>query len=192
MLLTLLNILFVINCFVLIVAILLQAGSGGGLGAGLSGGTQTTAVFGGRGPGAILAKITIGCATFFMAASLLLAFLSSKPQSVLDLTGEDQVVGNSEDEVVEEGTLDIKIKALDKNDTNVKLAPKKKAATKTPPAIKLKAPTPKVTPKVAPKTAPKVAPKTAPKTAPKAATKAAPKTTPKATPKAAPKAPAEN
>ena len=149
MLLTLLNILFVINCLVLIGAILLQAGSGGGLGAGFSGGSATTAVFGGRGPGALLAKVTIACATIFMVMSLLLAFLSSKPQSVLDLTGEDQVVGNTEDDVIEEGTLDIDLKSLKKQNVNVKLkkAPKSKATPKTP-VIKTIPKTPlKITPK---------------------------------------------
>lgn len=113
MLSAILNILFVINCLVLIVTVLLQAGKGGGLGAGFSGGTATTAVFGGRGPGALLAKTTISCAALFMIMSLLLAYISSKPQSVLDLEGEDQVVGNVEDDVIEEGTLDIKLKALE-------------------------------------------------------------------------------
>lgn len=113
MLSTILNILFVINCVVLIITVLLQAGKGGGLGAGFSGGTATTAVFGGRGPGALLAKTTISCAALFMIMSLLLAYISSKPQSVLDLEGEDQVVGNVEDDVIEEGTLDIKLKALE-------------------------------------------------------------------------------
>lgn len=140
MLSTILHIIFVINCLVLIGAILLQAGKGGGLGSGFSGGTSTTAVFGGRGPGALLAKVTISCAGVFMVLSLVLAHISSKPQSALDLEGEDQLVGNSEDDVIEEGTLDIKLKALDPTANDA--APSTDAKPDAAPKMELKMPTP--------------------------------------------------
>lgn len=189
MLSTILNILFVINCLVLIVTVLLQAGKGGGLGAGFSGGTATTAVFGGRGPGALLAKTTISCAALFMIMSLLLAYISSKPQSVLDLEGEDQIVGNVEDDVIEEGTLDIKLKALSPDGVIPEAAPKVEEAPKVDPPKTEEAPKVEDAAPVDGQPATEAAPKT--EEAPKADAVPAPAAdAPAAAP--APTAPAEN
>lgn len=117
MLMTLLQIVFVMVCLVLGISILLQSGKGGGMGAGLSGGgggggSASTAVFGGRGAGGFLSRVTIGSAAIFMSMSLLLAYLSSKPQSVLDLETTAGAATSTEDDVLEEGTLDVPLKAL--------------------------------------------------------------------------------
>lgn len=67
-------ILHLIVCFLMIAAILLQAGKGAEIGAAFGGSSQT--VFGSRGPGTFLSKITVGAAIIFMLTSLSLALLS--------------------------------------------------------------------------------------------------------------------
>jgi preprotein translocase subunit SecG len=74
MLQTLLSILHVFVCFFLILVVLLQQGRGGGLGA-LGG--ATAQVFGGRGAGNFMTRLTAICAVIFMATSISLAYLSS-------------------------------------------------------------------------------------------------------------------
>lgn len=104
---TIVTILFIIVCILLCAAILLQAAKGGGLGAGLGGGTATTQVFGGRGPGGVLVRATVVLAALFMSMSMLLAYLSSAPQSVLGDLDEEEATPLDEDEVLEEGTLKV-------------------------------------------------------------------------------------
>ena len=75
-----------IVCFLMIAAILLQAGKGAEIGASFGGSSQT--VFGSRGPGTFLSKITIGAAVIFMLTSLSLAMLSRQANTsstVIDL-----------------------------------------------------------------------------------------------------------
>lgn len=104
---TVFTILFVVCCLVLCVLILLQS-SKGGLGAGLGGGgSQSTQVFGGQGAGGFLSRWTIIFSVAFMTLSLVLAHLSSAPQSILGELDEDEVVSSEEDEIIEEGSLDI-------------------------------------------------------------------------------------
>ena len=67
-------ILHLIVCFLMIAAILLQAGKGAEIGAAFGGSSQT--VFGSRGPGTFLSKVTVGAAIIFMLTSLTLALLS--------------------------------------------------------------------------------------------------------------------
>ncbi len=74
MLQTLLSILHVVVCFFLILVVLLQQGRGGGLG---SLGGATAQVFGGRGAGNFMTRLTAICAAIFMATSISLAYLSS-------------------------------------------------------------------------------------------------------------------
>jgi preprotein translocase subunit SecG len=74
MLQTFLNILHVFVCLFLILVVLLQQGKGGGLGA-MAG--ATTQVFGGRGAGNFMTRLTAVCATIFMVTSISLAYLSS-------------------------------------------------------------------------------------------------------------------
>ncbi len=79
-------ILHLIVCFLMIAAILLQAGKGAEIGAAFGGSSQT--VFGSRGPGTFLSKITVGAAIIFMLTSLSLALLSRQENvasSVIDV-----------------------------------------------------------------------------------------------------------
>lgn len=75
MLQTLLSIVHVLVCLFLILVVLLQQGRGGGIGPSLGG--ASAQVFGGRGAGNILTRITAACAVIFMATSMSLAYLSS-------------------------------------------------------------------------------------------------------------------
>jgi preprotein translocase subunit SecG len=74
MLITLLNVIHVIVCIFLILVVLLQQGRGGGLGAMAGGSAQ---VFGGRGAGNFMTRLTAICAAIFMLTSMSLAYLSS-------------------------------------------------------------------------------------------------------------------
>jgi preprotein translocase subunit SecG len=70
----------VLACLFLIVVVLLQTGKGG-MGAAFGGASQT--VFGARGAGSLLGKLTAAFAGVFMATSLTLAYLStSKDESL--------------------------------------------------------------------------------------------------------------
>ncbi|MFM8551095.1 MAG: preprotein translocase subunit SecG [Nitrospiraceae bacterium] len=83
---TLAVILHVIVCFLMIGAILLQAGKGAEIGAAFGGSSQT--VFGSRGPGTFLSKVTVAAAIIFMLTSLSLAVLSRErtfSSTVIDL-----------------------------------------------------------------------------------------------------------
>lgn len=73
-------ILHLIVCFLMIAAILLQAGKGAEIGAAFGGSSQT--VFGSRGPGTFLSKVTVGAAIIFMLTSLSLAILSKRENSL--------------------------------------------------------------------------------------------------------------
>ncbi len=77
--------LHVIACLVLILVVLLQRGKGSDMGAALGGGGSNT-VFGSRGAGNFLTKLTSGCAVIFMCTSLSLAYLGSQDaaESVFD------------------------------------------------------------------------------------------------------------
>ena len=75
-----------LDALILIAAVLLQAGQGGGL-ASLGGGAGTEQFMGGRQATTLLTKITWWCAGVFLFISLILAVLSSRsasPRSVLE------------------------------------------------------------------------------------------------------------
>jgi preprotein translocase subunit SecG len=74
MLQTFVNVIHVLVCVFLILVVLLQQGKGGGLGAM---GGATAQVFGGRGAGNFMTRLTAICATIFMITSMSLAYLSS-------------------------------------------------------------------------------------------------------------------
>jgi preprotein translocase subunit SecG len=87
---TLAVIIHIIVCFLMIASILLQAGKGAEIGAAFGGSSQT--VFGSRGPGTFLSKVTIGAAVIFMMTSLGLALLSKErtfSSTVIDLNKKD-------------------------------------------------------------------------------------------------------
>lgn len=74
---TLITIIHIIICFILILAVLLQSGKRADL-AGAFGGAGSQTVFGPRGAGTILSKVTTVCAILFMVTSLALWVLSEK------------------------------------------------------------------------------------------------------------------
>jgi preprotein translocase subunit SecG len=83
-------VIHVIVCFLMIAAILLQAGKGAEIGAAFGGSSQT--VFGSRGPGTFLSKVTIAAAVIFMATSLGLAILAKErtfSSTVIDLNKKE-------------------------------------------------------------------------------------------------------
>ncbi|AUX36624.1 MULTISPECIES: preprotein translocase subunit SecG [Sorangium] len=75
MLHTFLNIVHVFVCLFLILVVLLQQGRGGGMGSAMGG--ATVQVFGGRGAGNFMTRLTAICAAVFMTTSVALAYLSS-------------------------------------------------------------------------------------------------------------------
>ena len=76
---TFLTVLHVMVCFVIVVVVLLQRGKGAEVGAVFGGGASST-VFGSRGAGNFLTKITTGAAITFMCTSLALAYFNSDAQ----------------------------------------------------------------------------------------------------------------
>jgi preprotein translocase subunit SecG len=66
----------VVVAVALILIVLLQAGKGAGIGAAFGGASQT--VFGPRGPGNFLSKLTTAAAGLFMITSLVLAIFSAQ------------------------------------------------------------------------------------------------------------------
>ncbi len=73
---TLAVVIHVLVCFLMIASILLQSGKGAEIGAAFGGSSQT--VFGSRGPGTFLSKVTVAAAIIFMLTSLGLAVLSKE------------------------------------------------------------------------------------------------------------------
>jgi len=87
---TLAVIVHVIVCFLMIGAILLQSGKGAEIGAAFGGSSQT--VFGSRGPGTFLSKVTVGAAIIFMLTSMGLAILAKErtfSSTVIDLNRKE-------------------------------------------------------------------------------------------------------
>ena len=81
--------ILILDSLVLMTAILLQAGQGGGL-ASLGGGAGTEQFMGGRQANPLLTRVTWWSAGIFLFLSLVLAIMSaqtSAPRSVIDTTG---------------------------------------------------------------------------------------------------------
>src|SRR3989454_10609168 len=74
---TILMAVLLLDSFILAMAVLLQAGQGGGL-ASLGGGSGTEMFMGGRQATTLLTKITWSCAGLFLFLSLCLAILSAR------------------------------------------------------------------------------------------------------------------
>ena len=74
---TFLTVLHVMVCLVIIVVVLLQRGKGAEIGAVFGGGASST-VFGSRGAGNFLTKITAGAAVTFMVTSLTLSYFNAE------------------------------------------------------------------------------------------------------------------
>src|SRR6202158_2732119 len=73
----LLRIFFVMNCFVLIIVVLLQSGKAADL-AGAFGGAGSQTAFGPRGAASILSQATTWCAIMFMICALALMIRTDK------------------------------------------------------------------------------------------------------------------
>ena len=71
---TFLNFVHIMVSFIMIGVILLQAGKGAEIGAAFGGSSQT--IFGSRGPGTFLSKVTVAAAIIFMLTSMFLSILS--------------------------------------------------------------------------------------------------------------------
>ena len=84
---TLLTIFHIFVAIVLILLVLVQSGKGGGVGAAFGG--ASSQIFGGRGAGSFIAKVTTGAAILFMTTSLVLSVFSSQHRSVVQQK-EDQ------------------------------------------------------------------------------------------------------
>ena len=84
---TFLIVLHVMACIVLIAVVLLQRGKGSDIGAALGGGGSNT-VFGSRGAGNFLTKLTTACAVTFMLTSLTLSYIASHDTSLLIMDDE--------------------------------------------------------------------------------------------------------
>jgi preprotein translocase subunit SecG len=87
---TFLTIVYVLVAAIMVLAILLQSGKGGGLGAALGGGASQT-VFGGGGAADVMAKVTQFCAAAFMVLAMYLAYASAH-------SGSDFLQENSEED----------------------------------------------------------------------------------------------
>ncbi|MAJ60196.1 MAG: preprotein translocase subunit SecG [bacterium TMED88] len=85
---TLLYVLHFMVCFILIGVVLLQRGKGSDIGAALGGGGANT-VFGSRGAGNFLTRITTGSAIVFMCTSLSLAYVGTHHSRVDLFDGGD-------------------------------------------------------------------------------------------------------
>ena len=105
---TFLLILHILVCLVLILVVLLQRGKGSDMGAALGGGGSNT-VFGGRGAGNFLTKLTTGSAIGFMLTSLSLSYLTTQEQNVLvfdDEVLEEVAPGEPSADALEEVQVD--------------------------------------------------------------------------------------
>ncbi len=80
--LTILWIIYVLDCLLLIGIILLQPGEGSDLAAAFGGASSQTA-FGARGSATFMQKLTTGLAVTFMVLSIVLVLLSNRKQSNL-------------------------------------------------------------------------------------------------------------
>lgn len=89
---TFLTVLHVMVCLVIIVVVLLQRGKGAEIGAVFGGGASST-VFGSRGAGNFLSKITTGAAITFMCTSMALAYFNAEArqgEKLFDDTGIEE------------------------------------------------------------------------------------------------------
>jgi preprotein translocase subunit SecG len=88
MLQTFLNIVHIVVCLFLILVVLLQQGRGGGMGSAFGG--ATAQVFGGRGAGNFMTRLTAICAVVFMGTSISLAFLASSGDREMKKASQSQ------------------------------------------------------------------------------------------------------
>ena len=104
---TFLVVLHIMACAVLVLVVLLQRGKGSDIGAALGGGGSNT-VFGSRGAGNFLTKLTTASAIIFMSTSLSLAYLGNQSSGPLDMGDEiiDLEPAGSDADAPAAGTLE--------------------------------------------------------------------------------------
>ena len=90
---TFLTIIYVIVAIVMVLAILLQSGKGGGMGSALGGGASQS-VFGGSGGGDFMSRLTQVCAAGFVVLAMYLAYASAH-------AGSDFLADNSKEDELE-------------------------------------------------------------------------------------------
>lgn len=83
-----LTVLHIFICLFLVLVVLLQPGKGGGLGGAFGGAGQQ--VFGGRGAGNFMTRLTWVSAAVFIATSVSLAYLASSGDRSLKSRSEQQ------------------------------------------------------------------------------------------------------
>jgi len=98
---TFLTVLHIMVCIVLIAVVLLQRGKGSDIGASLGGGGSNT-VFGSRGAGNFLTKMTSACAVTFMVTSLSLAYLGSQENAERVFETDEEANPESDADLLEE------------------------------------------------------------------------------------------
>ncbi len=79
---TLITIIHVVTCVLLILVVLLQSGKGGGLSSTFGG--ASAQIFGGRGAGDFMTRVTSGAAMVFFVTSFTLATISSRQRSAVE------------------------------------------------------------------------------------------------------------
>jgi preprotein translocase subunit SecG len=84
-----LTILHIVACIFLVAVVLLQHGKGADIGAAFGSGASST-VFGSRGAGNFLTKLTTGTVVVFMLTSIALSYFGT-PRSVADLIEEPTI-----------------------------------------------------------------------------------------------------
>lgn len=95
-------VIHVIACFILIVAILLQSGRGGGL-AGLFGGGATQTIFGARASTFLTRATTVAAIAFLLSCITLTVFSSRRGKSLLEgKTSLTEEVSEAEPQVPQE------------------------------------------------------------------------------------------
>ncbi len=103
---TFLLVLHVMVCLVLILVVLLQRGKGSDMGSALGGGGSNT-VFGSRGAGNFLTKLTTGAAIGFMLTSLSLSYQTTQGSNVLEFDAAvEETAGEAESDAASAEALE--------------------------------------------------------------------------------------
>ena len=90
-----LTIVHVLVCVLLIVAVLIQSGKGGGLAASVGGGLSSSSVLGGRAASTFLTKVTTYLASAFLVLCLILAVTYDDNEGVPTSATERMMQGGS-------------------------------------------------------------------------------------------------
>lgn len=125
------TIIHVFACFLLILVILIQPGKSGGLGAAF-GGAGAQQVFGGRGAGNLLTRVSWITMGVFFATSISLAYMSSSGDTSLESksVAVDAPKDEKKDEKKSDGEKPAEKKSVDEKPADEKPADEKPADEK--------------------------------------------------------------